>query len=210
MLKKFFLNLRRPSGIGGSVLLWSMNRGHDAMARWGLAHLDIKPADYVLDIGCGGGRNIAHMLTAAVNGKVCGLDYSPLSVKKSIKYNERDVAAGRCEIKQGNVAAIPYDEESFDIVTAFETVYFWPDFINDLKEVIKVLKPAGTFLICNEAFVMDGKKPPRKYFVKLLDLKIYSPRDFIEILTAAGFVDIKVDLSEKKQYICVTAQKPPN
>ena len=39
----------------------------------------------------------------------------------------------------------------FDAVTAFETVYFWPDLPLCFREVYRVLKPSGTFLICNES-----------------------------------------------------------
>ncbi|MDR1469294.1 MAG: class I SAM-dependent methyltransferase [Spirochaetaceae bacterium] len=51
-----------------------MNIGHSGVSRWGLKHLDIKPGDYILDIGCGGGVNVARMLKRAREGRVCGLD----------------------------------------------------------------------------------------------------------------------------------------
>jgi ubiquinone/menaquinone biosynthesis C-methylase UbiE len=48
------------------------------------------------------------------------------------------------------VSQIPWEDGAFDLVTAFETVYFWPDFEGGLKEVRRVLKPGGTLFICNE------------------------------------------------------------
>ena len=39
----------------------------------------------------------------------------------------------------------------FDVVTAFETVYFWPELAQNFREVYRVLKPGGIFFICNEA-----------------------------------------------------------
>ncbi len=207
MLKEFFMNTRKPQGLGGSFMLGMMNFGHGAMAVWGLSHLQINPADVILDIGCGGGKNIARMLQTASKGKVFGLDYSELSVKKSRALNQRAIAEGRTEIKQGSVSQIPYQDAQFDIVTAFETVYFWPDFLNDLKEVARVLKKKGTFLICNEESRMDGEPVSDKGFAKMLDLKIYTPSDFKKSLEQAGFENIKVATSRKGKLLCVTAQK---
>ncbi len=210
MLRKILLNLRKPEGLGGTILLWLMNFEHSSMAKWGLQHLAIRPNDNILDIGCGGGANIARMLDMAPEGKVCGLDYSALSVEKSIKYNRKAAAAKRTEIKQGSVSQIPYSDNTFHIVTAFETVYFWPDFINDLKEILRILKPGGTFFICNAAVRLNGEEPPYKGFVKMLDLKMYSPNDFRQTLISAGFKNVDVILSKQKSLVCVIANKPKN
>jgi ubiquinone/menaquinone biosynthesis C-methylase UbiE len=207
MLKDFFLNIKNPKGIGGSIVLWSMNWVHSTMAKWGLQYLNIKDNDNILDIGCGGGANIARMLKKASNLKLFGMDYSELSVEKSIKYNKKAVDRKQCEIKQGSVSNIPYNESAFNIVTAFETVYFWPDIKNDTKEVLRVLKPGGTFFICNLTSGSDNEKSSNEYFVKMLDFKIYSQKDFNDILTESGFVDIKINLSKDKKLICVIAKK---
>ena len=207
MLKEFFLNMRKPKGIGGSIMLWSMNLGHSSMAKWGLKYLNVKNNDNILDIGCGGGVNISRLLRKATNLKLFGLDYSESSVKKSIKHNKKAIDKKQCEITQGSVSNIPYNEATFDIVTAFETTYFWPDIKNDTKEILRVLKPGGTFFICNGTVLLDNEKPPHEYFTKILDLKIYSPKDFNNILTESGFIDIKINLSENKKLICIIARK---
>lgn len=208
MLKKFFENTRRPEGLGGRIMLAMMNSGHAPLATWGLQFLPIRPADHILDIGCGGGANMAVMLQQAPARKVCGIDYSALSVEKSAAVNHQAVADGRAEVRQASVSALPYDADTFDIVTAFETVYFWPDFAGDLKEVLRVLKPGGTFLICNEDVRQDGDQSPAKGFEKMLSLNVYSPGEFREHLRAAGFRDVTVALSEKKPWVCVRALKP--
>jgi len=101
MLNKFFQNARKPQGIGGRIILAVMNLGHNSVSKWGLERLPIKPADRILDIGCGGGKNIARMLKRAYQGRVCGLDYSELSVDKTLKLNFRAVLTGRAEIQPG-------------------------------------------------------------------------------------------------------------
>jgi ubiquinone/menaquinone biosynthesis C-methylase UbiE len=40
-------------------------------------------------------------------------------------------------------SSLPFKDEKFDLATAFETIYFWPDLVNDFKEVNRVLKSGG-------------------------------------------------------------------
>lgn len=52
----------------------------------------------------------------------------------------------------------------FDAVTAFETVYFWPDLPRCFPEVFRVLRSGGTFLICNEC--SDPEKDRKSQIMK--------------------------------------------
>ncbi|MGI6360890.1 MAG: class I SAM-dependent methyltransferase [Bacillota bacterium] len=208
MLKKYYENARKPQGLSGSILLSSMNSRHYEMSTWGFNHLSIDPADWILDIGCGGGKNIERMLTMVSRGKVYGLDYSEVSVKKSLRLNRPSVLSGRSEIIQASVSKIPYSDALFDVVTAFETVYFWPDFLSDAREVARVLKPGGTFMICNEAVVYDDAPISDDPFVEMLALKMYTPAQYKKILQQAGFDNVEVFISEdEKPFISVIAHR---
>ena len=123
----FFENTRKPVGFGGKIMVAMMNLGHSAVARWGLQFLNTAPDAKVLDCGCGGGANIRRLLKKCPQGVVKGIDYSPVSVEKSKKVNEAAIAEGRCAVLQGSVADMMFADNWFDAVTAFETVYFWPD-----------------------------------------------------------------------------------
>ena len=147
----FFENTRNPVGLGGKIMVALMNLGHSPVARWGLRFLELTPDAKVLDCGCGGGANIKRLLKLCPKGTVRGIDYSPISVEKSKKVNKAAVARGRCDVLCASVAELPFESEQFDLVTAFETVYFWPDLPRCFCEVGRVLKPGGTLLICNES-----------------------------------------------------------
>jgi SAM-dependent methyltransferase len=105
-------NCRKPEGFLGSVMLSMMNVGHKGLHLWGLEQIRINGTDDVLDIGCGGGTNIERLLVLASEGRVCGLDYSPVFVEKSTRLNEAAVASGRSEIKEGSVSNIPWPDGS--------------------------------------------------------------------------------------------------
>jgi SAM-dependent methyltransferase len=138
-------------------------------------------------------------------GKVCGLDYSEISVAKTAKLNRKAVLSGRAEIRQGSVSQNPWPNNTFDMVTAFETVYFWPDFLNDLREVRRVLKPGGRFFICNEMNVPEKGPVPYEYWIKTLDLKTYTAAQFKDLLGQAGFADITIE-SEGHSRLCVSGK----
>ena len=165
-----------------------MNESHEKLAQWGVSHLDIGKDDVILDIGCGGGVNVERFLKMTDN-KVYGLDYSEVAVEKSTKLNQAAIDEGRCEIIQGSVSDLPFDDNTFDIVTGFETVYFWPDFVNDSKEIRRVLKDDGIMFICNEA-IPDEEDERQKELIELLEMDIYSADQFDEYLREAGFSDL--------------------
>lgn len=131
----FFENTRKPAGFGGKLMVVMMNLSHSPVARWGLRFLELAPDDKVLDCGCGGGANIRRLLKKCPQGIVKGIDYSLVSVEKTKKVNETAIADGRCAVLQGSVADMMFADNWFDAVTAFETVYFWPDLPRCFREV---------------------------------------------------------------------------
>ena len=162
---------------------------------------------HILDIGCGGGRNLERFATQITTGKVVGLDYSEVSVEKSIKLNKKSVDEGKVEVIQGSVSEMPFEDNTFDIITGFETIYFWPDFINDLKEVNRVLKKDGLLFFCNEAVYREGEMDKYDDLVELLDMKIYSEDVLKESLQKTGFKDFEAYTDDENDWICIIAKK---
>lgn len=206
ILKGIFQNFRKPkNSLVGKWIVKGMNRGHNKTSLWCINNY-VKPAgnETVLDIGCGGGQNVANFLERT-NGLVCGIDYSPTCVTISKRKNSKAVALGRAQIEEADVAKIPFDDATFDIVTAFETIYFWPDIAENIKEVLRVLKPEGKFFICNEAYRVGGNE----FWVKNINMRIYTPEEMVDLLTEAGFVNVAYNISpdKKAQQICVQGKK---
>ncbi len=207
MLKEILKNTRKPQGFWGKVTLCSMNVGHRPMAIWGLKHLKVITSDQILDIGCGGGKNIKSLVRKTPSGRVFGIDYSALSVRKSRRLNADSVLKERAVIVQGGVSQMPFKTETFDIATAFETVYFWPDIVDDMGEVYRVLKPGGRVFICNEA-VWDETNPDKyRYFTNTLGMKVYSEEELVLTLKKAGYINITSFRHPSKTWICIIAQK---
>ena len=199
----FFENTRKPEGFGGKIMVAMMNVGHSAVARWGLQFLELAPDAMVLDCGCGGGANMKRLLKKCPQGIVKGIDYSPVSVEKSKKVNEVAVTKRRCDVLCASVAELPFESEQFDAVTAFETVYFWPDLPQCFREVYRVLKPGGTFLICNES---NGDTDRDEKWTEIIGgMTIYKDAELKAYLEQAGFHEVQIH--KKKSWLCITARK---
>ena len=205
LLRKFFSNCGKPQGRMGRIVVAMMNRGHVGIAAWGLSHLELRGDERMLDCGCGGGANLAKFLQLLPTGAVTGLDYSPVSVEKARAVNRAAIDAGRCEIVQGNVLELPFDDGRFDVVTAFETVYFWPEIARCFAEVHRVLKSGGVFMITNET---TGKTGAHEKWQKLVDgMSVYTGEELEALLIGAGFARVEVDEDLKADRLNVRAYK---
>ena len=206
LLSKIFSNTRKPEGFWGRMMVAGMNGGsHATMASWGLDLAKVPADGEILDIGCGGGANLARMMDRSLRAKVTGVDYSKVSVDKSRKVNADAIAKGRCKVLEASVASLPFKDGTFVMATAFETVYFWPDIVSSFAEVQRVLVPGGKFLIVNED---DGLSGNNEKWEKMIEgMYTYTPYELNTHLSAAGFRDITVHRNESKHWLCVTAVK---
>ena len=185
------------------MILRGMNCFHASLANRGMKQVEWQPEWNVLDIGCGGGANIRRLLKKCPQGIVKGIDYSPVSVEKTKKVNETAIADGRCAVLQGSVADMMFADNWFDAVTAFETVYFWPDLPRCFREVWRVLKPGGTFFICNES---NGDTDKDEKWTKIINgMTIYKDTQLKAYLEQVGFHEVQIH--KKKGWLCVTARK---
>ena len=205
LFRKYVNQTRKPEGFLGKLMIGGMNGGHAKLADWGMGRLPDLSPEAIVELGCGGGRNAKALLKRYPDAKLTAVDYSALSVEKTKEYNKALIAAGRCTVLQGDVKKLPFADGSFDLATAFETVYFWPGIEVCFTEVCRVLKPGGTFLICNES---DGTDETGLKFEKIIDgMKCHTVEALSAALKAAGFSRITVDHFANKPWITVRAEK---
>jgi len=198
--------VRKPSGRMGRAVVTRMNFSHAALTDWGLEHVRIEPSFTILDVGCGGGRTIREMAARATAGRVLGVDYSEASVEASREANRDAVADGRVEVQQGSVSRLPFADAMFDLVTAVETHYYWPDLANDAREILRVLKPGGTLLVIAEAY-----KGRYGWLFQLAMLpmraRLMSADEHRAWLETAGFTGVEVSEKRGHGWICVTGRR---
>jgi len=147
---------QKPTGWFGRFVLRNMNSRHSKVTDWGLSHVSIQANDTVLDVGCGGGRTVGKLAAIATQGKVYGIDHSKESVAVAGKTNREWIALGRVEIREGSVSKLPFSQNVFDLVTAVETHFWWPNLPGDMREVFRVLKPGGMLVLIPEWLALRG------------------------------------------------------
>ena len=193
-----------PEGLIGTFVLKLMNGlAHKDLAEWTFQFLDVNGVDSVLDIGCGGGGNIARLLDKYPTSRVDGVDFSATSVSLSKKTNLNEIANGRCNIYEGNVEKLPFNASSYEIVTAFETVYYWSDIERAFKEVFRVLKLNGVLLIGNGADAEGGWT----WDSYIEGMHTYTPTELKEIIVNAGFKNVSIIRKENNHFFCIIAFK---
>lgn len=186
-----------------------MNSRHSKVTDWGLSNVTISPRNTILDVGCGGGRTISKLAAVAAEGKVFGLDYSEVSVAVATKLNAHWIKTGRVEIYEGSVLQLPFKAEMFDLVTAVETHFWWPDLLAGLREILRVLKPGGTLVIVAEVY-----KGANTITAKLVEkshsktgMKFLSPSEHRALFVDAGFADVQIVEQPEKGWICGIGKK---
>jgi len=194
---------RRPADRAGHAVLQRMNVSHAAVTHWGLSHVQIGEDFTILDVGCGGGRTVDRLASLAKRGKVYGVDYSETSIAMARETCQASIAEGRVELQQASVSALPFDDAMFDLVTAVETHYYWPDLPRDVREVMRVLQPGGRFLIIAETY--RGRRNDWLYrptMSLVLRAAYLTPQQHGQLLTDAGYLDVQVFEEKAQGWIC--------
>jgi ubiquinone/menaquinone biosynthesis C-methylase UbiE len=192
------------------MILRNMNSRHSKVTDWGLEHIPIDKRAVILDVGCGGGRTIHKLALVADEGRVFGVDYSPESIAVSSRTNQKEIKSGRVEITAGSVSQLPFASDKFDLVTAIETHFFWPNLPGDVGEVLRVLKPGGTFLLVAEVFKGADTTAARlcEKYASSTGMTLLSVEEHRELLVTAGFDSVQVFDEPGKGWICCTGLKP--
>ena len=206
-IEKFVRQCRKPRGMFGRFVGRSMNFGHAKIRRWGLGYVSEMSCDAVLDVGCGGGGALREMTSTFPGAILYGIDYSQDMALLAKKIIQRLAQKYQTAVILGSVTALPFSDNTFDLVTAFETYYFWPDLIHDLQEIKRTLKPGGRLLLVNEAYKNDAFKNRNDRWAGILDMALHTPLEYREFLSTAGYEAIAVHERVEKNWIAAVARK---
>ena len=186
------------------MVFLNMNREHVPLWQFGLEHIDLPHTGRLLDVGCGGGglMRMVHELVPQLH--LTGVDYSPKSVAETLRVNRRAVRDGMLEAVEGSVSALPFADNTFDVVTSSESLYFWPCPGEDLKEIARVMKPGAVLMIC-----LDCCDPVRcpEAARRIKGMRVYTPEELVSFASGAGLQAAQCHLQQGSGRVCLVARK---
>lgn len=200
-------NPGNPTGEYGKLMLADMNEHHLPVTTWGLSHWTVAPNDTILDIGCGGGRTIHTLSQNLTSGKVYGVDYSETALSCAAEYNAAEITANKVKVINASVERLPFSDQTFDKIVTVESFYFWPSPVDNLREVCRVLKIGGTFLliadICGDADLTEHERENVQAY------NLYNPTkaEFERLFRQAGFQNVTVHTKDGTNWICVEGKR---
>ena len=137
---------------------YAANYGEYPTNRLAVELLDLSDQLTIVDVGCGTGSALRHAAAKVKNGHLIGIDPVPrmIEIAKDItKKNETDY---QIIFKVGSAEDLPVEDSHADIVFAFDSIDHWNDIQQGLKEILRILKPGGRFIIVKDLSVPGAKK----------------------------------------------------
>jgi arsenite methyltransferase len=196
-VKRFMASqLRKPTGwFGSRVVSRMMNRGNRQIIEGTLALLELRPQDDVLEIGFGGGSALLELSRRLRSGVVAGIDISPDLVRRAQSRFRREIAEGRVRVQLGDISHLPFPAAAFDRAFTINTIYFWPDALQGLSEIRRVLKDGGL-----AAVSLRSKEKMQRYAVTKYDFQLFSKGEVADLMRQVGFRNVSVDHRDEDKW----------
>ena len=198
---------KQPEGDEGVKVLEKMNEHHKELSAWAIATIpEVFSASRVLDIGCGGG-NVLRVLSMKWPRSVCdGIDISETAVEYSKKRNSFLIAAGKVRIQKAGVSDIPFPDGEFDLITAVETYFFWPDLANDIRSAASKLRDGGLMLIVSEQFFNGKNDEELSKTCETHHMTLVSNEKMVSLMEEAGMT-VKMTVDEDRNWVAFLGKK---
>jgi SAM-dependent methyltransferase len=165
--------------------------------------LDLTAASSVLEVGCGSGGYALH-LAETVGCAVLGLDVNAPGVDAANQLTAAQGLGARARFRQCDASQpLPFPDASFDAALSNDVFCHLPGRLDVLRELLRVLKPAGRFLF-SDALVVGGLLSNDEIATRSsIGFYVYSPPGENErLLERAGFRNVRaLDTTERAAQI---------
>jgi arsenite methyltransferase len=175
-----------PSGRLAPLVARLLNAGNRPLNLAAIDALELRGGMRVLDVGFGGGGSLPELSKRVGDGgAVAGVDISPAMVDRGRTVFRGLIEAGRLELELGSVESMPWPDAAFDCALSVNTIFYWPDTAAGLREVRRVLRPAGVFALAMRSHQAVARAQPERF-----GFKNYRTDELVRLLEAAGWTGI--------------------
>ena len=197
---------RNPTGEEGRLVLEDMNEHHRSLTEWALSEMPDIRCRKILDIGCGGGMLISILAKMFPEAEIYGVDVSEESVAMTERTNRGIISRGRCHISLDSVSDLPFAAGMFDLVTAFETYFFWPDLENDMRKAASLVAENGCMVVVSETYPHPKFRERNDTIVKDYGLNLLENDAMMELMTSCGLT-VKVSEIVEKNWVVFVGKR---
>jgi tocopherol O-methyltransferase len=106
----------------------------------------VQTAENILDVGCGIGGSSLY-LAGKFNAQATGITLSPVQAARAKERAQDAGLSGRTQFQVADAQAMPFPDDSFDLVWSLESGEHMPDKTKFLQECYRVLKPGGRLIL---------------------------------------------------------------
>ena len=184
----------QPKGFFGKLMLKIMNKTHGTLFKSGLSYINVSENNKLLDVGFGGGKVLKTISRRYENVLLFGIDFADIAIKVASKNNKKDIQTGKMTLIKADIEIIPFPDQFFDVITAFQTHYHWQNIESKMKEIFRVLSENGQFLIAAELYKINYHMQAYK-----------TAHEMKELLLKTGYKT--VEYQETKYSVCMKGIK---
>lgn len=150
----------KPQGPVGVVMGWLIENGNAEQNRATVEALEPPPGGAVLEIGFGPGHALQMLAAKQPLGLLAGADHSELMVETARRRLAPRRGPAALDLRLAEAHALPFADETFDLVYAVNSYHQWPEKEDALAEIAGVLKPGGEVVLSIRDFRIEGKFEP--------------------------------------------------
>lgn len=193
----------KPTGwFGKKIVLSLFETANICLCEFMYDLSDLTHDSVVMDMGFGPGQ-LFPILENRVE-KIVGVDFSRDVVNEATKRYKKMIASGKLELVEASVESLPFDDNTFDVIFTANTIYFYPNPLENVKELLRVIKPNGKLILG-----LGVKEQLENLGLDEDVFTLYTIEESIELLEKAGFTSVEQHLRSEanRDSYCVVGQK---
>lgn len=156
--------------------------------------MDLSPRSQVLDVGCGTGYAVLLLGSVLTEGKACGIDISSEMIARA-QQKILEPLRGRVEFVQAGADDIPYPSAEFDYIMCTNSFHHYPEPLQALGEMRRLLKPGGQVVILDNAVDLSLYTWLWDRVLRVVEkghVRYYNSWEIGDLLRQTGFEDVEL------------------
>ena len=164
----------------------SMERGHRPVGEQAIARMRVNPEARVLDVGCGSGWATRLLADYAFEGRVTGIDISDEMVQLARESSQSHV---NVDYEVASAEKLPFADNEFSHAFSMESLYYYRNILQALKEIHRVLKPGGLFVAVVDLY-WENEATHQWIDTLKVPVELFSIDDYRSLFIDAGFDNV--------------------